>query len=330
MNATLYAHVPGLKINCVEAPLACGRLATLPFDEWIALESEFEYADRKYAKADPVFWIRDLNIDDEATQEALSRRAYDAVWPMHTALLLDRGTPLIPTPTLSCCYIAMPARPELSDTLIRPVTRLIGAMEREFIVYGSPLTYDYSAEDLASVDDLCRFIESSGVCGRCDDVSAGIEVLEETARPDSWYGGDMVFCQLHGFVRCMAATETILLPPEEELGSGEITQTFGRHAAALVGPFQNDRDRAAKHFADLYRFRTELVHGRSIPDQQDPSVAARLREGRQLLRNVVCGALILSNARSDGVPLWLLLKESWDNPSCQTMLTAVLQAGVRA
>lgn len=330
MNAVLYAHVPGLRIDRTEVPFAGGRLEKLPFDEWISLESEFEYADRKYAEGDPVFWIRDLVMDGEVTFQEVSRAAGDAVWPMHTAFLLDKRVPLIPTPTLSCCYVAMPAPPELSDTVTRSVVRLIGPIEREFIVYGSPLMYEYSADDLASVDDLYRFIASSGVRDRRDDISAGIKLLEETARPDSWYGGDMVLCQLHGFVRCMAATESILLPSEEERDSGEITQTFGNHAATLLAPFLEERDRAAKYFADLYRFRSELMHGRSIPDQKDPSVAARLREGRQLLRNVVYAALTLCNAMPDAAPLGLLLQESWDDPDRQSTLATILKKRMNA
>ena len=99
--------------------------------------------------------------------------------------------------------------PLFADYYTPHAGRVFRGMEREFIVYGSPLTYEYSAEDLASVDDLYRLIKSSGVRDWSDDVSAGIEVLEVTARPDSWYGGDMLFCQLHGFIRCMAATESI-------------------------------------------------------------------------------------------------------------------------
>jgi hypothetical protein len=125
----------------------------------------------------------------------------------------------------------------------------------------------------------------------------------------------------------MAATESILLPPEEERGKGEITQTFGRNAQALLAPLLADRDRAAKYFADLYRFRSELIHGRSIPDQKDPSVAARLREGRQLLRNVVCAALTLRNTIPDAAPLGLLLKESWSDSDRQSSLAAILKKG---
>lgn len=311
-------------MDVAEAPFAGGQLKKVPFDEWMALESEFEYTDRKYAEADPVFWIRNLPVEDEATQEEVAQAAYKAVWPAHTAFLLDKRVPLIPTPALSCCYVVTPVSPEFSDTVSNPVIRLIGPMEREFIVWGSPLTYDYTARDLAPVDEHCRFIESSGVRDWKDGVRAAIDVLEETARPDSWYQGDMVFSELHGFVRCMAAAESLLLSLKDG-ADGEKTQTFGRHAAALLNLSREDRDRAAKHFADLYRLRSELMHGRSIPDETDASVAARLGEGRQLLRNVVCAALILRSAMPKAPSLALLLRESWVDPERERMLAGILK-----
>jgi len=91
-----------------------------------------------------------------------------------------------------------------------------------------------------------------------------------------------------------------------------------------------DRDRAAKYYADLYRFRSELMHGRSIPDQKDPSVRARLREGRQLLRIVVYAALTLRNAMPDAAPLGSLLKKSWNDPDRLSTLAAILKKGKQA
>jgi hypothetical protein len=327
MTAVLYAHIPGLKIEEAQVPFAGGQLKRVPFDEWIALESEFEYTDRKYERAGPVFWICDLPLGAEATEEEIKRSAYDAVWPVHTSFLLDNGAPLIPTPALSCCYLVILPPPELSDTFIRSVRRFIGPMEREFIVWGSPLTYSYTAEDLASVDKVRHLIEVSGIRASSDEVRAGIDVLEETARPDSWYQGDMIFSQLHGFVRCVAAAESILLSPKEG-ADGEKTQIFGRHAAALFGLSREDRERAAKHFSDLYRFRSDLMHGRSMPDEKDPAVAAKLHEGRQLLRNAACAALTLLTAMSDRVPLARRLEESWIEPERERELAAILSKGM--
>jgi hypothetical protein len=162
----------------------------LPFEEWIALESEFEYTDRKYAKADPVFWIRGLAVEGEATQAEVARAAYEAVWPAHTSFLLDKRVPLIPTPALSCCYVVTPVPPELSDRVSRSVVRLIGPMEREFIVWDSPLAYAYTARDLAAVDELYRFIESSGVCDWNGGVKAAIDV-HRTARLSASDLGDL-------------------------------------------------------------------------------------------------------------------------------------------
>jgi len=329
MNTVLYAHVPSLQIDRPEVSFAGGRLVKLPFDEWIALESEFEYEDRKYNQAEPVFWISNLRLGEELTQEALVKSVDDVVWPVHIAFLLDERAPLIPTPTLSSCYIATDGAGELADTVQRLVTRLIGPMEREFIAYGSPLTYQYTAEDLAVVEQIYHQVQSSGISDWSGDVRAAIDVLEETARPDSWYGGDMVFCRLHGFIRCMSATESILLPLEAKDGGG-ITQTFGRYAAALLAPAFESREVAAEHFADLYRFRSSLMHGRSMPDQQDPAVAAKLREGNLLLRHIAYAALILRKGLADTTPLWTLLKDSWENPESHKLLVSTLKEGGQA
>jgi hypothetical protein len=80
----------------------------------------------------------------------------------------------------------------------------------------------------------------------------------------------------------------------------------------------------------MYRFRSELTHGRSISNQNDPSVVARLREGRLLLRNVTYAALILRNAMPDAAPLPLLLRQSWNDPDRQSTLATILKKGMQA
>jgi len=327
MAAILYVHIPGLKLVEAEVPFAGGRLIQLPFEEWISLESEFEYTSTKYAESAPVFWISELNTNGDLAQEEMFRVASAAVWPVHTAFLLDSRAPLLPTPMLSCCYAAIPPPPEISSIVERAIVRLIGPLEREFIVYGSPLTYQYTTEELTWVESLYRFIEFNGIANLSDDVQAGIDVLEETARPDSWYGGDKTLCRLHGFVRCIAACESILLQPDTE-GKNEITQSFGKHAAALLLPGEETQEQTAKHFADLYRFRSELMHGRSIPDQKDPAIKAKLQEGRYLLRNVVSNALLVRTSIPDGPPIWQQLKECVNDPGRQNILAKILKEGI--
>jgi hypothetical protein len=329
MQAVFYAHIPGLKIG-VSQSFAGGRLERLAFDDWAALESEYEDSQWKYDEAAPVFWVREFSVDDNWTTETLTHAVHDAVWPVHVAFLLDEKLPLIPTPALSSSYVVLPASTEYADVISRPTLRFRGALECEFIVYGSPLSYHYEAEELAVVEERSRFLAANGVQRRNGEVRAAIAVLDETARPDSWYVEDLKFDPLHGFVRCMAATESMLMSPETEGGkSDSITQTFGRRAAALLAPMLIDRDEGAKYFSDLYRFRSELMHGRTLPDRQDETVLARLDDGRQLLRRVICAAMALQAATPDVEPLGRVLSEAWGDPDKQRALAAIVAQGVQ-
>ena len=321
MAATLYAHLPGVKLAESDAPFAGGRLTRLPFDEWAGLESEYQWAGSKYERSQPLFWMRDLSTD---ASDAIDGSVSAALWPLHTAFLLDHHAPLLPTPMLSSCYVLWDVPPEYSDTISAPVRRLIGPMERELIVYGDPLTYTYATTDLAAVERRFQFIEANRLKDLNDDLGAGIQVLEETARPDSWYGGDQRICQLHGFVRCMAACESLLLPDIDEGDKVDITQTFGRHAAVLFTASAADRARAEEEFVELYRLRTQVIHGRTRAVGANADTIARLAEGRRLLRNIIMAALVLRRNDPDRSPLWQLLQTCWNDPERQAHVAQML------
>lgn len=321
MATTLYAHLPGLKLGEGDAPFAGGLLTRLPFAEWVSLESEYQWADSRYERAQPTFWIRELESDASvAIQEAVSA----ALWPVHTAFLLDHQAPLLANPLLSSCYVRKDPPPEYSGVVRFSVMRQIGPMERELIVYGDPLTYTYGAADLAAVERRLQFVEVNHLRDLNDDIGAGIQVLEETARPDSWYGGDQVICRLHGFVRCMAACESLLLPPIDEGEKVEITQTFGRNAAALFTASAEQKERAEKQFVELYRLRTQLIHGRASPVGADVETIEKLTQGRRLLRNIIIAALLLRMRDSDRAPVWQLLQQCWNDPERHARLAQTM------
>lgn len=321
---TLYAHLPSVKMEPDERPFAGGRLVRLPFEEWEALDSDFELSDAKYRKSDPVFWVGELDDGLGRDPAALTAAAHRLLWDVHTSFLLERSAPLLPAPILSCLYFT---RPQDVDDFGGAPLQLIGPLEREFIVYGSPLPHLFEADQLDDVDALYRYIESTAVQELRGTVRAAIDLLEETARPDSWYGGDPVVGRAHSFVRCMAAAERLLLPPEHDFDQGEITKTFGRHAGALLGALFDDRDGTSEHAAGLYRLRSELLHGRKMPDPQDKELIERFAEGRRLLSNAVYSALMLREHVSSSAPLWRWLAACWDDPEQQQKLVAVLNAG---
>jgi hypothetical protein len=276
-----------------------------------------------------VFLVRQLAPDDQSP-ETLAIAVSDAIWPVHVAFLLDRKIPLMATPTLSSSYVVLPVLPDSADIVSRSTLRFIGPLEREFIVYGSPLTYRYDAEDLVAVDGRCSFLVTNDVRNRGGDVLAAIDVLEETARPDSWYVEDLKTDYLHGFVRCMAACESLLLSADDGGKGDSITETFGRHAAALLRPLLRNREEGAKYFSSLYQLRSQLIHGRAVPDQQDQSVLSQLHGGRRLLRDVVCAALTVQVAMPDGFPLNHILSDAWADPDKQLALADVVAPGLRS
>lgn len=321
---TLYAHLPSVKIEPDERPFAGGRLVRLPFEEWQTLDNEFELGDAKYRKSDPVFWIRELDDGVGSDRDALTAVAHGLLWKLHTAFLLEQSAPLLPTPTLSCLYFT---RPEGVNDFGGAPLQCIGPLDREFILYGSPLPHTFEQDRLDDVDALHAYIESTAVQDVRGTVRAAIDVLEETARPDSWHGGDPVTCRAHGFVRCVAAAERILLPPEHDFEKGEITKTFGRHAGALLGALFDDRDGTSEHAAGLHRLRGELLHGRALPDAQDKALLDRFAEGRRLLGSAVYSALLVRAHVSAAAPLWRWLAECWDDAQQQQKLIAALNAG---
>lgn len=330
-NPVLIAHFPGLQIAEPRLGLAGGELVRLSFEEWNALDGAFPYADQRYQGAEPVFWVKELEGTETFGTTELAGRSSAAVWPVHIAFLLDTPAPLLPTPSLSCSYLRLqaPEFSELGEIIESAVIRLIGPLEREFIVYGSPLRYRYGATDIARVERMQAFLVDHAAA-LDNDLSAAIGTLEETARPDSWYAGDARTTQAHGFVRCVAACESLLIPPSEERGDASLTQTFGRHAALLLTLSATDVDAAVEHFAALYGLRSDLMHGRGNVDEREASTWARLGEGRRLLRYVIAAGLLLRASVPDGPPLWRWLSRAWADPGRRGEMMAILHTAARS
>lgn len=308
MDALLQAHFPGLQLDEPEWPLAGGLLRALPFAEWHAVDGTFADAQRQYERSQPVFWCIRFEFDEAEVATQLPLRVNELLWPVHTAFLLDEWVPLLPTPALSCSYVSLLS----AESGHLPVLRLIGPLEREFIVFGSPLSYRYDGEHLADVDaratGFTTALTSVGTRLQDNELAAALNVLEETSRPDSWYYGDARIWPLHGFVRCMAAAESLLLPPESERQPGEITQSFARRAAALLSTSCTVDEDMEKRCAELYRFRSSLVHGRDLPAENDRHVREQLDAGRKLLRSIICAALDAQDAVAPYQPLSMQLE----------------------
>lgn len=331
MPITLYAHLPGIILDEDDLPFADGRISRLPFEEWLVLDGGmFEYMDRKYTKAAPVFWIKQLAEEDMLGEGGVPQASNKAIWLMHSALLLEPRVPLLPTPVLSSSYITISSPQRTADLTegLAQTMRLIGPMEREWIVFGSPLSYRFGASELAHVDVLYRLLNRAGTYDVEHEIAAGFSVLEETARPDSWYGGDAEINRQYDFVLCIAACENILLPAEDQLQKEGLTETFGRHAATLLAPSPGFKMEMARRFSSLYRLRSELMHGRSIQAQLDSASKTSLHDGRVLLGNILIAALKIRIAMPDVPDLPSLLAECEGDLDRQAALASALGKGV--
>jgi hypothetical protein len=96
----------------------------------------------------------------------------------------------------------------------------------------------------------------------------------------------------------------------------------------LLGASPSGRDEAAAYFASLYRFRTDLMHGRSVPDETDPAIRAQVGVGRQLLCHAICAALLARQEQPGRAPLWKELRDAWAAPDVVHDITSILARGL--
>jgi hypothetical protein len=317
MVTTMYAHLPGVRLDekAEGFALGPGRVESLPFKRWLRLDSEFKLVGEKYERSRPAFWVGALAVSGRDRE--LDEIASPLLWRLHVAFLLAPGAPLLPSPRLSASYFARsPAgRPKKIKGWIY---KSLGVLEREWIIFGSQIVYEYGVASLAAVQSAFTLMGNSELLRAIPGVEAGIETLERTALPESWWGGEETLYRTSEFVHCVAACESILLPPPEERAPGTITETFGRNGATLISRGVDELTVCAAEIADLYRLRSKLIHGRLGRRDLDAIQAERLARGRGLLREVILGAVALSLLGVGGERLPHLLSEAFQDPATHT------------
>jgi hypothetical protein len=308
--ATAFIHLPGVVLPGEQCALGPGRIARLPFETWQTLDPAFRDTDRKYERSHPVFWIGDIpgETDDEATPSV-----FEISFKLHLAFLLEETAPRLPTPSLSTRYLRVRASSEASEAPVTATKRLFGPMEREWLVFGSPLTCTYDAAALSRVATMYGLVERTDPACSVRGIGAGLRTLEWTARPDSWHGGDSLRHDINEFIHCVAASEHILLPSAEERLEGGITEMFGRHAAALLCHEPAALEANAKGLSDVYRLRSRLIHGRIGARDLTERQRAQLPLGRRLLREILVSALRLGTG-NEGLDFPALLSDAFANP----------------
>lgn len=320
-NASLFAHLPGVSLEAGgPVPLGRGEICHLSFEEWRQLDDEFPFNDRQYENSRPVFYkVRgDLPADPS--------ESYRTVKPwidqLYYSFLLAEGAPLIPNPAFSVTYIQV-EHPGVAGA--GPSSfRHIGGFEREWIVFGSKLSYPFTKDDLDEIQRVHRLLEAVTRNGRLQDVEAGLHTLELTARPEFWWDDAGRLNHVNGFVHCMTALEEILLPEGEGARPGTLTETFGRHAAVLTSRSWDQIDQGAREFSDLYRLRSRLIHGQLSLENMDDRNWDRLPVPRQLLRYVLIYVMAYRRVETNSDSFAsLLARASEDFQAYQALLRGI-------
>lgn len=305
-------HIPGMVIPPgISAVLGPGRLERLSFESWSQLDPSFPDEERSYVKSEPVFWV---GPGPDPTEDWV-RGLQQQIHLLHAALLLGPNQPWLPSPLLSCSYISYPVK-QSGSTLIAHL-RVIGALEREMLLYGSEIVIHYSNTDLTRLNQLFYWLESYGNPFELEGTRRAMQVLERTTRPDGTRGFHPGF-STNEFIQAIPAAESLLLP--EGTGKNK-TDGFGQQAAVLTALFNDPSIPDPASFKaltagwrEIYRMRSGLLHGRISLRALDAANLGRLALARSLLVWIVFATLALDLCmRADSLSLSSLLAEAFND-----------------
>jgi hypothetical protein len=325
MHFLLNVHLPGVDAEVDAFTIGNGQVEHLSFAEWCGLDPAFPYVEVKYRKTRPTFWSGLVAADGNLDQEQCLDMARQFSWTLHRAFLLQSRQPL-PTPELSVIYVSVSADADFSGPV--GVLRLIGPAEREWVVFGSPLSIRYDTAALADVERIYRAMSRFDPDRAFDGVNAGLATLERLARPENWWGGDDLVHQASDFVHCLAACEGLLLG-RDKAGDDAITDAFGRQAAVVASlahlVAHEDFSALAKYFSNLYRLRSKLFHGRIRMRDLDEEARAQLPQARNLLCVCITVAVALDGETRPQDALPALLARAYSDAEVYAALLAEME-----
>lgn len=301
-----FAHMPAVALKGADMiPVPGGTLYTLPFDHWAKLDPAFPWSQSKYEKSKPVFYIG--NEDLSGSPEEILDQVNALVYRFYQSLLISEGAPILPEPPLSVLYI------QLSMNEGVATMRLIGPLEREWVVFGSRIANAYDEQRTASLGAYYSLVGDLERVPPFPGVKSGFDTLARTARPEFWHNQGALH-QVNGFIQCMAAVEDLLMPDREEAPKLRITPTIGRHAALLLGEDLEHLDATSQPYANLYRLRSRLIHGELQLAGLSKADQAALSMGRVLLQKILLRAMALQPFTENYSSLPALLLDVVKNP----------------
>lgn len=325
MHYLLNVHLPGVDAEVDAFAIGNGLVEHLSFAEWCHLDPAFPDVEVKYRKTRPTFWSGLVAVDGNLDQEQCLDMARHYCWTLHRAFLLQSRQPL-PTPELSVIYVSVSADADFSGPV--GVLRHIGPAEREWVVFGGPISVPYDATALADVERVYCAMSRFDPDRAFDGVNAGLATLERLARPENWWGGDDFVHRASDFVHCLAACEAILLG-RDKAGDDAITDAFGRQAAVAASLAQSvaheDFSDLAKYLSSLYRLRSKLFHGRIRMCDLDEEARSQLPQARNLLCVCITVAVALESEARPRDALPALLARAYADPEVYAALLAAME-----
>lgn len=322
MHFLLNVHLPGVDSEVDAFAIGNGLVGHLSFAEWCDLDPEFPYVGDKYRKTRPTFWSGLVAVEGDLDQEQCLDMARQFCWALHRAFLLQ-SRQLLPTPELSVIYVSVSEDADFSRPL--GVLRHIGPAEREWVVFGGPISIPYDAAGLADVERVYRAMSHFDPDRAFDGVNAGLATLERLARPENWWGGDALVHRVSDFVHCLAACEGLLLG-RDKAGDDSITDAFGRQAAVVASLADSVRHEdfaeIAKYLSSLYRLRSRLFHGRIRMRELDDAAREQLPQARNLLCLCITVAVALASEARPRDALPALLARAYADPEVYAALLA--------
>ncbi len=295
MHVQWFAHLPGVQLATRRSlDVLEGRFVNLTFEEWCELDPSFPYSRDRYSESRPVFYVGSAELEGELKD--ILARVSTRIYKLYTAFLLDSRVPLLPEPQLSVHYVRVNLQAGVATY------RLVGPFEREWILYGNQIVYPFDAAAIEALESVYRMLPENGESGLLQGVSAGLETLVRTARPDIWWDQRAVH-HINDFIHCTQAIQNILVSDQIE-EDHRISRVFGEHAAVLVSKSRDALGDLAASYAGLYRLRNNLLYGQMAMSDLSDSDQQVLRLGRILLREILIKAMVLNryarNGQSDG------------------------------
>jgi hypothetical protein len=321
MMIEYYSHIPNVSLyNHNGFDIGVGSLLELPFEKWCQLDPTFSDNESKYKKSKPVFVKGQIEISDDhilsiqQLENVVSQKLDNTLRLIQLAFLLHPHCPIVPPLKMSVTYCIINEK---------GIIRFIGALEREWIIFGNVIDYKFDDSQLVIVKNNYEFLTKFDESKAYDGISAGINTLYLTTIPEVWWGQSGIN-KINDFIHCITALEYILLPSREESRGIKLTSTFGQNCAVLLSSNREELVEMTEIYSNVYRLRSRLIHGETGISKITDEEWNLLLSGRTLLRNVILFAITLKHKIKEDTPLPELLSKAYSNIEFHQSLLKVL------